>query len=476
MQPVAVRLGSLFSVGVTVADGSYNPLTKRSVIMNKVASVAFCLAVLCVSLSPSLKGEDKKPAKVDVTGTWKVEVDVGGQTGEPVFTLKQKGDKITGKYNGSFGEQDVTGTVKGNKVEFGFDLDQGKVVYTGTIDKDSMKGEAKYGDLTGTWTAKREKEKEKDKDKPAGGSGPATGVEKTTFEYAMKGTQKLQLDRIVDPAVKVTGKRPVMIFSFGGGWEGGRRDDPGIVSFLNDLASLGYAVVSIDYRLGIKEAKARKEFTRANGTEMYLRAIEWGVEDLFDATSYVVKHADEWNIDKDRIVILGGSSGATNSLVAEYNVANTTELARAHLPKGFRYAGVISMAGAFWLKAGTPLAFKTKPAPILFFHGAKDQFVTYDEVQGAFSGYGPAYYCRKFPGPEYPKWFVDFPEGDHIVAASPLIENRDEIATFLRKLVKERQQISVHMIEHDKITKTFGNASKLFGNRSSPDGDASTKK
>ncbi len=248
------------------------------------------------------------------------------------------------------------------------------------------------------------------------------------------------------------------------------------MSFLNDLASLGYAVVSIDYRLGIKEAKARKEFTRANGTEMYLRAIEWGVEDLFDATSYVVKHADEWNIDKDRIVILGGSSGATNSLVAEYNVANTTELARAHLPKGFRYAGVISMAGAFWLKAGTPLAFKTKPAPILFFHGAKDQFVTYDEVQGAFSGYGPAYYCRKFPGPEYPKWFVDFPEGDHIVAASPLIENRDEIATFLRKLVKERQQISVHMIEHDKITKTFGNASKLFGNRSSPDGDASTKK
>jgi hypothetical protein len=127
--------------------------------MNKVASVVFCLAVLCVSPSATLKGQDKKPAKVDVTGTWKVEIEVAGMSGEPVFTLKQKGDKITGKYKGSFGEQDVTGKVTGDKVEFGFTLDQGKVVYTGTIDKDAMKGEAKYGDLTGTWTAKREKAK-----------------------------------------------------------------------------------------------------------------------------------------------------------------------------------------------------------------------------------------------------------------------------------------------------------------------------
>ncbi len=468
MQRVTVRLGSLFNVGVTVADGSHNPLTKRSVIMNKVASVVFCLAVLCLSPSAALKGEDKKPAKVDVTGTWKVEVDVGGQTGEPVFTLKQKGDKITGKYNGSFGEQDVTGTVKGNKIEFGFTLDQGKVVYTGTIDKDAMKGEAKYGDLTGTWTAKREREKDK--------AQPATGVEKTTFQYATRGTQKLHLDRIVDPAVKVAGKRPVIIFSVGGGWESGRRDDRGVVPFLNHLASLGYTVVSMDYRLGIKEAKDKKEFTPANGVEMYLRAVQWGVEDLYDATSYVLEHADEWNIDKDQIVIFGGSAGAINSLVAEFNVANDTELARAHVPKGFRYAGVISMAGAFWLKAGTPLAFKSKPAPILFFHGAKDQLVTYDEAQGAFSAYGPAYYCRKFPGPDYPKWFVDYPEGDHIVAATPTIDCRHEIAAFLEKLIKERQQVSVHTVVHEKIPRTFGNLGKLYGDLSSTGGDAPAKK
>lgn len=46
------------------------------------------------------------------------------------------------------------------------------------------------------------------------------------------------------------------------------------------------------------------------------------------------------------------------------------------------------MAGAFWLKANTPLEFKNKPVPIMFFHGAKDQLVTYDEVLGLSSAMG----------------------------------------------------------------------------------------
>ncbi|MFO0898694.1 MAG: alpha/beta hydrolase [Pirellulales bacterium] len=285
--------------------------------------------------------------------------------------------------------------------------------------------------------------------------GSEAAIEKTTFEYATRVAQKLHLDRIVDSTAKVDGKRPVIIFLFGGGWEGGARDDKGFVPILDHFASRGYTVVSIDYRLGIKVAKAKKEITRANGTEMYLRAIEWSVEDLFDATSYIVERADEWNIDKEQVVLLGGSAGATNALVAEFNVANDTELARAHLPQGFRYAGVISMAGAFWLKANTPLDFKSKPAPIMFFHGGKDQLVTYDEVQGPFSGYGPAYYFRKYPSPDYPKWFIDYPEGDHVVAATPATDCRHEIDAFLQKLVKQHQQSSVHTIEHNKIPKTF---------------------
>lgn len=443
--------------------------------MNKIASAVLCFAVTCVLPFAPLNAQDKKPATADVAGMWKAEVEVAGQTGRPVFTLKQDGEKITGKYAGSFGEADVTGKVTGDKVEFGFDLDQGKVVYTGTFDKDDMKGEAKYGDATGTFTAKREKAK--DDPKPATDGDPATKIEKTTFEYTTRDTGNLQLDKIVDLSTKGASKQPVIIFLYGGGWEGGARDDKGIVPGLNRFASRGFTVVSIDYRLGIKIAKARKEMTRDNGAEMYLRAIEWSVEDLFDATSYIVGRADEWNIDKEQIVLLGGSAGATNSLVAEFNVANDTELARTHLPKDFRYAGVISMAGAFWLKAGTPLTFKSKPAPIMFFHGAKDQLVTYDEYQGAFSGYGPVYYFRNYSGPDYPKWFVDYPEGDHVIAGTPFADCQCEIDAFLEKFVKQRQQASIHAVVHEKNPKTFGNLLKQLQRAQSPSGgDAEVEK
>ena len=293
-------------------------------------------------------------------------------------------------------------------------------------------------------------------------AAPASAFERTSHHYATNDGQKLYLDLIIDKSLKVDGKRPVILFSFGGGWEGGSRSDAGFAKAYEELASLGYAVVAIDYRLGIKIAKARNEFTAENGVAMYLRAIEWGVEDIFDATSFVVKHADEWNIDPEQVVLMGGSSGATDSLVAEYNVANETELARTHLPAGFRYAGVISMAGAFWLKANTPLAFKNKPAPIMFFHGAKDQLVTYDEVQGPFSGYGPVAYFRKMAGPDYPKWFVDYPEGDHIIAGLPAYDSKKEMEAFLQKLVKEKQQLSIHTIEEGKVAKIFQNVGKLI--------------
>jgi len=96
--------------------------------MQRIALVVFCLAVPFGSASAAQEVQGQKPVEVDVTGKWKAKVDVGGQTGEPTFTLKQDGDKITGKYEGLLGEQDVTGKVTRDKVEFEFTTDQGKVV------------------------------------------------------------------------------------------------------------------------------------------------------------------------------------------------------------------------------------------------------------------------------------------------------------------------------------------------------------
>jgi hypothetical protein len=131
--------------------------------MRQASVVAFAtLLLICAYSTAAPKKEPKEKETVDVTGTWKVEVDLGGNTGNPEFSLKQKDDEVTGKYKGQFGEADVKGKVTGKKIEFSFSVgDMGKAVYSGTVEEDTMKGTVKYGDqLSGTFTGKRSKEKE----------------------------------------------------------------------------------------------------------------------------------------------------------------------------------------------------------------------------------------------------------------------------------------------------------------------------
>jgi hypothetical protein len=101
---------------------------------------------------------------VNVTGTWILDVQTGGGTGQPTLTFKQDGEKLTGHYSSqTLGEADFTGTVKGNAIQFTFNANaQGTeidVAYAGTVDGDSMKGTVNMagGQLTGTFTGKKNK-------------------------------------------------------------------------------------------------------------------------------------------------------------------------------------------------------------------------------------------------------------------------------------------------------------------------------
>ncbi len=101
-------------------------------------------------------------AKVDVTGTWTFTVMSAAGTSNPMVTLKQDGEKLTGKYSSQLmGEAPLTGTVKGQAIDFVVSADvQGtafQLTYSGTVDsKDSMKGKLSAGEFgDGTFTAKR---------------------------------------------------------------------------------------------------------------------------------------------------------------------------------------------------------------------------------------------------------------------------------------------------------------------------------
>jgi hypothetical protein len=123
------------------------------------------LAIVAAALivTAALATRAAAQAKVDVTGKWLFTVETSAGPGTPTVTLKQDGERLTGHYSSqTLGEADLTGTVRGQSVNFTFDADlQGtlvKVTYAATIEnKDAMKGTIDIGGLaTGTFTAKRQ--------------------------------------------------------------------------------------------------------------------------------------------------------------------------------------------------------------------------------------------------------------------------------------------------------------------------------
>ena len=99
-------------------------------------------------------------ADANVTGTWNMTVESPMGTGNPVFTLTQKGADVTGTYKGQLGEAPVKGTMKGNALELKYNINaQGTdltITYAGTVEGDTIKGKVSYGDMgEGTFTGKK---------------------------------------------------------------------------------------------------------------------------------------------------------------------------------------------------------------------------------------------------------------------------------------------------------------------------------
>jgi hypothetical protein len=99
----------------------------------------------------------------DVSGSWQMTVQTSQGSGSPTVVFQQQGEKLTGTFNSQiFGEAKITGSVKGNTIEFGFEGEAGgqtiKVSYKGTIESpNAMKGTAVYAgfDEKATWSASK---------------------------------------------------------------------------------------------------------------------------------------------------------------------------------------------------------------------------------------------------------------------------------------------------------------------------------
>ena len=267
----------------------------------------------------------------------------------------------------------------------------------------------------------------------------AEGVVRQTFHYATHDGQELLLDRyMLDEACEES--RPCMIFAFGGGFVQGARDTDFYQGYFERLADEGIVVVSIDYRLGLKTLPADGGIVAMIGA--FDNAVTIAVEDIYAATNYVCDNAQEWGIDTSMIMLSGSSAGAISVVQAEWMRCNGDERA-AVLPDGFRYAGIVSCAGAIFSIDGRP-RFDSMPAPMMLFHGTSDSNVPYDHASMFGVGfYGSAYIVKQLDKLDASYWFYSAEYVDHTLAGTPLIDQCDLIMQFIRDFVFEGRSMRI---------------------------------
>jgi hypothetical protein len=116
------------------------------------------LRILVLTLLATIGAAD--PA--NVAGKWNVTLQLETITGHPVILLKQDGEKLTGTYEGRYGQSDLKGSIKEKDIEFSVTCVaegmQTQGVFAGKVNGDTMGGDVAYeGAGDGTWSAARVK-------------------------------------------------------------------------------------------------------------------------------------------------------------------------------------------------------------------------------------------------------------------------------------------------------------------------------
>ncbi|MDY0395061.1 alpha/beta hydrolase [Virgibacillus halophilus] len=113
--------------------------------------------------------------------------------------------------------------------------------------------------------------------------------EEKNMVFKEMGKERLKAD-VYFPAEK--GKYPGVILIHGGAWLQGYKEM--YSEWAPYLAKQGYVTMAFDYRLSTP------------GIAAYPQAVH----DVNSAIQFFVRHAEEWQIDRDNIVLIGDSAGA----------------------------------------------------------------------------------------------------------------------------------------------------------------------
>ncbi|RJE74619.1 alpha/beta hydrolase [Reichenbachiella sp. MSK19-1] len=191
--------------------------------------------------------------------------------------------------------------------------------------------------------------------------------EHQTLTYYQNDSIQLEMDLFL-PETSNISKHPLVLFVHGGGFSGGNRT--GGLSYCRYLAQNGYAAATISYTLYMRG----KNFSCGGVTSEKVKAMQYAANDLWSATAYLIDHADQLAIDTQKIFVTGSSAGAETVLHAQYWNRSVMGWSGDPLPKGFKYKGLISGAGAIM---DLNMIQKDNLIPMMLFHGSNDRTVPY---------------------------------------------------------------------------------------------------
>lgn len=255
-----------------------------------------------------------------------------------------------------------------------------------------------------------------------------------THTYATKDGDELMLDLYL-PQSDSDFERATIMFVHGGGFSGGKRDDEGIKHFCNKLAGYGYVVASISYRLTRKGKETG--FGCNCPANDKLNTFNMAVEDVQDASFFLIQNREQFGIDPQKIILAGSSAGAEAIL----NTAYLPPMCYGLDSGPVSYAAVISFAGAI---PDTVAIYDESAVPSLLFHGTDDNLVPYATAPHHYCntnepGYlvlhGSYSIAKKLNELEVPCWIHTTCGGAHEIAGTPMSDYFDVITEFCNNVV-----------------------------------------
>ncbi len=273
-----------------------------------------------------------------------------------------------------------------------------------------------------------------------------------TYTYVSKDGENLDLD-VYRPEYDAETMRPTLIYVHGGGFQQGQRNSDDIKEFCTRMAGYGYVVASISYRLTRKDTETG--FGCNCPATDKLNTFYAAVEDLQDATFFLIERREILGIDPQKIILAGSSAGAETVLNTAYQPPYCYGLDSGPVS----YAGVISMAGAI---PDTTVLYDESAVPSLLFHGTDDELVPYATAPhhyckegdpGYLMLYGSYTIAQKLEKLEVPYWLHTTCGAGHEINYIPMTKYFDEIVDFcfnfvISKSAESRQTVVDGTLQH----------------------------